>query len=127
MGYKRGYYLTKSITQKTKKAVLAGTRCKDVFFTFVQKGESIYSGFTKSQIFYTLEPIDRVECHVYLSDLSNPRFIDDESSRQLGILEIQLPELKNRSRREIRETMTCLLYTSPSPRDLSTSRMPSSA
>ena len=25
------------------------------------------------------------------------------------------------------EVMTCLLYTSPSPRDLSTSRMPSSA
>ena len=25
------------------------------------------------------------------------------------------------------ETMSCLLYTSPSPRDLSTSRMPSSA
>ena len=27
----------------------------------------------------------------------------------------------------LRETGTCLLYTSPSPRDLSTSRMPSSA
>ena len=27
----------------------------------------------------------------------------------------------------VRETLTCLLYTSPSPRDLSTSRMPSSA
>ena len=26
-----------------------------------------------------------------------------------------------------RQNMTCLLYTSPSPRDLSTSRMPSSA
>ena len=26
-----------------------------------------------------------------------------------------------------RKTFTCLLYTSPSPRDLSTSRMPSSA
>ena len=25
------------------------------------------------------------------------------------------------------DTLTCLLYTSPSPRDLSTSRMPSSA
>ena len=25
------------------------------------------------------------------------------------------------------QTVTCLLYTSPSPRDLSTSRMPSSA
>ena len=28
---------------------------------------------------------------------------------------------------EFSETMACLLYTSPSPRDLSTSRMPSSA
>ena len=28
---------------------------------------------------------------------------------------------------EIRRQHTCLLYTSPSPRDLSTSRMPSSA
>ena len=28
---------------------------------------------------------------------------------------------------EVEETKTCLLYTSPSPRDLSTSRMPSSA
>ena len=91
---------------ENKKTVLEDTRCKDVFFTFVQKGERIYPGFTKSQVFYTLEPTDRVECHVYLSDLSNPRFIDDESSRQLGILEIQLPELKNRSRREIRETTT---------------------
>ena len=29
--------------------------------------------------------------------------------------------------REIRQMCRCLLYTSPSPRDLSTSRMPSSA
>ena len=28
---------------------------------------------------------------------------------------------------DIEENLTCLLYTSPSPRDLSTSRMPSSA
>ena len=28
---------------------------------------------------------------------------------------------------EVQSVMTCLLYTSPSPRDLSTSRMPSSA
>ena len=28
---------------------------------------------------------------------------------------------------EKREVLPCLLYTSPSPRDLSTSRMPSSA
>ena len=33
----------------------------------------------------------------------------------------------DRLRQEIDATITCLLYTSPSPRDLSTSRMPSSA
>ena len=32
-----------------------------------------------------------------------------------------------RKRRDEREYYDCLLYTSPSPRDLSTSRMPSSA
>ena len=31
------------------------------------------------------------------------------------------------SQRRLRDLLTCLLYTSPSPRDLSTSRMPSSA
>ena len=31
------------------------------------------------------------------------------------------------SKRVIQESIACLLYTSPSPRDLSTSRMPSSA
>ena len=35
--------------------------------------------------------------------------------------------LKNGVVVDIESTTTCLLYTSPSPRDLSTSRMPSSA
>ena len=30
-------------------------------------------------------------------------------------------------KKDLNDLMTCLLYTSPSPRDLSTSRMPSSA
>ena len=39
------------------------------------------------------------------------------------------PELTNKTlkRRTAKRAETCLLYTSPSPRDLSTSRMPSSA
>ena len=36
-------------------------------------------------------------------------------------------QLKERSRKLTEQLDTCLLYTSPSPRDLSTSRMPSSA
>ena len=35
--------------------------------------------------------------------------------------------LKNLFEMVMANTITCLLYTSPSPRDLSTSRMPSSA
>ena len=34
---------------------------------------------------------------------------------------------RNRARRVMKAAIDCLLYTSPSPRDLSTSRMPSSA
>ena len=30
-------------------------------------------------------------------------------------------------KKQVRQAFDCLLYTSPSPRDLSTSRMPSSA
>ena len=39
----------------------------------------------------------------------------------------QEPEGKDFSEADIKELKGCLLYTSPSPRDLSTSRMPSSA
>ena len=41
-------------------------------------------------------------------------------SRHVPVVDIHLIELIARS-------LACLLYTSPSPRDLSTSRMPSSA
>ena len=40
------------------------------------------------------------------------------------IVSVQEQEM---SLREAAEALSCLLYTSPSPRDLSTSRMPSSA
>ena len=41
---------------------------------------------------------------------------------------VQIDDREQRVRIELREPITvCLLYTSPSPRDLSTSRMPSSA
>ena len=36
-------------------------------------------------------------------------------------------DLVRQSDQEIKQARDCLLYTSPSPRDLSTSRMPSSA
>ena len=36
-------------------------------------------------------------------------------------------DIKNVVSEALQEVLACLLYTSPSPRDLSTSRMPSSA
>ena len=46
---------------------------------------------------------------------------DDEQPVDPGVLKVTLEEpVKG-------QVHTCLLYTSPSPRDLSTSRMPSSA
>ena len=38
-----------------------------------------------------------------------------------------LPPKKNNTKTKIDESPSCLLYTSPSPRDLQGSRMPSSA
>ena len=57
---------------------------------------------------------------------------------QINIFEVKRPELDARlvadavarqleARISFRRAINCLLYTSPSPRDLSTSRMPSSA
>ena len=44
-----------------------------------------------------------------------------------ALLEIELKLGRKRSDSKHYQARTCLLYTSPSPRDLSTSRMPSSA
>ena len=44
----------------------------------------------------------------------------------LSVYELQLEALRDTTP-DLILTQTCLLYTSPSPRDLSTSRMPSSA
>ena len=44
------------------------------------------------------------------------------------VIRVIVPELTEETRRDlIKVAKSCLLYTSPSPRDLSTSRMPSSA
>ena len=52
------------------------------------------------------------------------------TSNILKILEVNfkgINVLENQNLREGIKVFSCLLYTSPSPRDLSTSRMPSSA
>ena len=51
--------------------------------------------------------------------------VDGET--ELGLLAVVDGEALEEERAEAGAGTTCLLYTSPSPRDLSTSRMPSSA
>ena len=43
------------------------------------------------------------------------------------LCDVEVPIYAGADRPMLRDLQTCLLYTSPSPRDLSTSRMPSSA
>ena len=47
--------------------------------------------------------------------------------RKYSVVEITQPETYDEDGMAVQGGLICLLYTSPSPRDLSTSRMPSSA
>ena len=92
---------------ESKKMTMRGkTRCKDVFFKYVKKGERIYPGYTKSQIFHTVgDAMEKLECSVFISDHPSPVFVDEKGCRRLGILEIPLTKAESRSRREIEESM----------------------
>ena len=63
-----------------------------------------------------------------LSELHNVPFVKDVDT-MVDLLRSLGSDVKiEKSKETLRiENKTCLLYTSPSPRDLSTSRMPSSA
>ena len=50
-----------------------------------------------------------------------------EKNKLEKIIYFSTASILNKQCELMRESLTCLLYTSPSPRDLSTSRMPSSA
>ena len=58
------------------------------------------------------------ECIDLCNEILDEELIDNPTHQRSG---------NEQSRKAKAATTTCLLYTSPSPRDLSTSRMPSSA
>ena len=65
----------------------------------------------------------------YVNEL-DPKIVDMlvEFHKSQGTLETPEAQAEiSQKREEIEQRRACLLYTSPSPRDLSTSRMPSSA
>jgi molecular chaperone DnaK (HSP70) len=91
----------------SKKVDMNGqTRCRDVFFKYITMGESIESGHAVSQVFQALNSEETtLQCNVYRSTQTNPRFITDPSCQRLGILTIQLPPHTPGQTREIEETL----------------------
>ena len=54
-------------------------------------------------------------------------FLDKQMPEKFAIIGLGRTDFTDAKFRSVLEDGICLLYTSPSPRDLSTSRMPSSA
>ena len=84
------------------------------------------------------EIADHTFSHVSSNDVSTDEYLADIEKNQKTLEALGLPRSQHFAyplghvspalKRQISERFfTCLLYTSPSPRDLSTSRMPSSA
>ncbi|XP_062616101.1 heat shock 70 kDa protein 12A-like [Saccostrea cucullata] len=79
-------------------------RCKDVMFPVIRRGEQIKVGHRKSQVFQALKPNPpELECAIFVSDREDPRFVDEEGCRQLGILKVPIPP--GTSCAEIEETI----------------------
>ena len=84
-----------------------------------------FCGRAKSQTKLLIAGLDAHICDICISQ-ADMIVKDDEASKELSdfIVDLKPPlEIKN----FLDQHVICLLYTSPSPRDLSTSRMPSSA
>ena len=71
---------------------------------------------------YAKAPIEEIEEIIYPTG-----FYHAKARHIRGLAEKVITEFGGEVPSTIEELITCLLYTSPSPRDLSTSRMPSSA
>ncbi|XP_076071445.1 heat shock 70 kDa protein 12A-like [Mytilus galloprovincialis] len=92
---------------ETKKVRIDGVdRCKDVFYKFAVKGEKVEVGHSSGQIFQALKTDEKtLECTVYISDDTNPRYVTDPSCQRLGNLIVPIPPLKKGETLEIEETM----------------------
>ena len=77
------------------------------------------SNVTKKGAFYVFS------IRVENDDIREYSFTDRARAEQMR--NILISHLETRISKKIKKSNYCLLYTSPSPRDLSTSRMPSSA
>ena len=81
---------------------------------------------------YSLIQINDLDKGVVNIQLNSPETQNTLSEKMIGELQQALDDLQQGPSKVIvlsssGKVFSCLLYTSPSPRDLSTSRMPSSA
>ena len=95
-----------------------------VFLTVKNHG-GMYTVCTEGELFYA--PMYR-DGSVNLEEFDIVDFWDSEvDAEELDEIQSALIDMMQRAGLYFKQPLTCLLYTSPSPRDLSTSRMPSSA
>ena len=93
-----------------------------------EKDQPPSSLINKIKRFFTIKPSSLDDVSVLLEDALSARLIDKEA-QFIAERAIRLGDTTVKAIMVPRVEMVtlCLLYTSPSPRDLSTSRMPSSA
>jgi len=112
-----GYCVARLVKQAGVKVSLSG-----------QGGDEILGGYWQSYVLFLRDLLKSGEVLRLLSHLGGALL-----PRGNSVLVDQLPVMFRRywaqshPRLPVKRTLPCLLYTSPSPRDLSTSRMPSSA
>ncbi|XP_063405712.1 uncharacterized protein LOC134689676 [Mytilus trossulus] len=80
--------------------------CKDVFYKFAVKGDEVEDGHSSRKIFQEMKTDETtLECTVYISDDTNPRYVTDPSCKCLGNLVVLIPPLKKGETLEIEKTM----------------------
>ena len=87
------------------------------------------AGPSKAQKHYMIDPLQRINVTHIATLIAQERYFVLHAPRQTGKTTCLLALMEHLNQQgHYRALYTnCLLYTSPSPRDLSTSRMPSSA
>ena len=110
-------------------------------FMVVQVSVGVFMSFITAMmmIFAPLKSLTNVNAKIQAGIAAGESVfavLDDESEQDNGVIELDAAEVKvsfdsvgfsySQDKPVLRD-ISCLLYTSPSPRDLSTSRMPSSA
>ena len=95
--------------------------------TYKCGGYASYTGHCGASDCETCYPGCSKREHTLYTKTFTIEVLSRENLKDISVQEIAALEYEENAYVHIKNTCSCLLYTSPSPRDLSTSRMPSSA